>query len=1057
MFEPEEHFVDRSLGWVSPRKQRRCPSQSRRSLLCDRQRRQPWVRLHQQQLSEVRERQAELSEVRERLVRERQAPMANINAAGEEGMIECAFGVNDLRELSEFEDRPLQSHREKLAESRILRFLFPCKGGSRHRTEDGELNFMESLVKPDLRFTHSYDPQSSHTQLSRRSDSTSTYLTDVSGGNSCLSSAVLPSNPPEMALVGVHGAPPHDGTDYELLDNTTSAPEADLTPALGPPSFVHLYLPDGKQNKPTNNFDTSEEVLMSNRLRTLIKGVDVVNAMKACSEGREVVKYCRPSQSMQMCCCCCVGKGRKHSRFFFIDEDLLALRWHSPKKNHTKSGILLSTVERIVPGFDSDFWGSKKPEGTNPQDMPNFGIELVNPRRALRIELASFDEWRTWITALLHHHHAAIQKRVRSLPFTADFVRRQWDMSDLDESGTVCRDEVLKMLRRMNFGVDKTYVDELIDEFDVDESGVIDYQEFSEMMSKLLTQPDVQELFNVYCDDRTHLTMTPTAYTEFLKDIQKCSESEFVEEIEKIRTLPDTHLTPAGELTATGFNSLLMSNANSLVHPICNTVYQDMTKPLSHYWIASSHNTYLLGDQLTGTSAVSQYIDALLKGCRCVELDCWDGSKGEPVIYHGHTLTSKIPLEPVIQACKDYAFQRSPYPVILSMEMHCKPEQIGRIGEILVKILGNSIYIPEPGKPMASPEDLQYKFLIKDHLLGVEIDDNEEDDAQYIGLSRAINKAADASKEAEGKLFHANTEVRKDADDPAAIYYNTISLTLKKWKIADLGERGILDFANLSETKFRDLVKEQRAMVSYYTARWMFRVYPKGTRMRSGNFNPCFAWNSGGQVAAMNYQFLGPSMLINIGRFADNGNCGFVLKPPILCQMDGTDPDNLFDPTDPRAGLIKYGVEGFIIHITIVSAHQLPRPNLDTKRDRKSTVKAKDCSDPFVVLTCHGLPCDEAKFKSSAVMRNGFNPRWKDESFTFSVAAPSLAVLLLEIRDKDSVGSDFLAAAAIPVNRMRTGLRWCSLYDSQQTALETSGLLVHVSIEKTIPGCLPRA
>lgn len=54
-----------------------------------------------------------------------------------------------------------------------------------------------------------------------------------------------------------------------------------------------------------------------------------------------------------------------------------------------------------------------------------------------------------------------------------------------------------------------------------------------------------------------------------------------------------------------------------------------------------------------------------MKGCRCVELDIWDGANGQPVIYHGHTLTSKVPFKDVIKAIKDYAFKVSEITLIV--------------------------------------------------------------------------------------------------------------------------------------------------------------------------------------------------------------------------------------------------------------------------------------------------------------------------------------------------------------------------------------------------------
>ncbi|XP_046742538.1 1-phosphatidylinositol 4,5-bisphosphate phosphodiesterase epsilon-1-like [Diprion similis] len=222
--------------------------------------------------------------------------------------------------------------------------------------------------------------------------------------------------------------------------------------------------------------------------------------------------------------------------------------------------------------------------------------------------------------------------------------------------------------------------------------------------------------------------ITLTTFTKFLESRQQ--EKLTDDEIKALvkRHEPDPALRTQMCLSFEGFARYMMDKDNyAFANEYAAPVETDMQQPLSQYYIASSHNTYLTGHQLKGESSVQLYSQVLLTGCRCVELDCWDGDDGSPLIYHGHTFTTKIPFRLVVEAIDRSAFVSSPYPVILSLENHCSQSQQARMAQIFQSVFGDKLvtkflYDSDFGEDpqLPSPSQLRYRILIKNKKLVVD-------------------------------------------------------------------------------------------------------------------------------------------------------------------------------------------------------------------------------------------------------------------------------------------------------------------------------------------------
>ncbi|CAJ0948306.1 unnamed protein product, partial [Mesorhabditis belari] len=313
------------------------------------------------------------------------------------------------------------------------------------------------------------------------------------------------------------------------------------------------------------------------------------------------------------------------------------------------------------------------------------------------------------------------------------------------------------------------------------------FEKFLRLYHKICPRTDVQELFVKLSGQKEYLTRDRLIH--FLNDEQRDPrlneilfpffDNERAQNMIRKFETDETYILN-GKISGEAFLRFLLSDDNAPVFLDRIEQHQDMDQPLCHYFINSSHNTYLTGRQYGGKSSAEIYRQVLLSGCRCIELDCWDGTgenKGEPIITHGKAMCTDVFFKDVLHQIRDTAFMRSDFPVILSFENHCSKSNQLKMAKYCMEIFGDMLltkafddFALEPAVTLPSPNRLKRKILIKNKRLKPEIEKHQLEQFLREGKldeDEEINETPDVVGEDAVSPRCTGDDDTSDDDDPS--------------------------------------------------------------------------------------------------------------------------------------------------------------------------------------------------------------------------------------------------------------------------------------------------
>ncbi|KAL0843602.1 hypothetical protein Bca101_016847 [Brassica carinata] len=454
------------------------------------------------------------------------------------------------------------------------------------------------------------------------------------------------------------------------------------------------------------------------------------------------------------------------------------------------------------------------------------------------------------------------------------------------------------------------------------------------------------------------------------------------------------------------FYRYLLSDFNSPL-PLSGEVWQDMTQPLSHYFLYTGHNSYLTGNQLNSRSSTEPIVKALRRGVRVIELDLWPNSSGtEAEVRHGGTLTSTEDLQKCLNEVKENAFEVSDYPVVLTLEDHLSPDLQKKVAKMVRKTFGGTLFQcrDEYKKCFPSPQALKNKILI-----------STKPPKEY--LQTQISQGASAAEPVNAE------ELIQDEDEKtvAVEYRDLISIHAGNrrggLKNCLNGDPNRVIRLSMSEQWLETLAKSRGPDIVKFTQRNILRIFPKTTRFDSSNYDPLVGWIHGAQMVAFNMQSHGKFLWMMQGMFKANGGCGYI-KTILKVKI--------------------YNGEGW---------------NMDFSQDHFDRYSPPDFYAKASVGIA-GIPSDTISYRTETDTDEWF-PVW-DEEFEFPLRVPELALLCITVKDHDkNTPNDFAGQTCLPLSEIRPGIRAVRLHDRVGDVFQHARLLVRFVLEPPLTSSSP--